>query len=319
MSFKPKNATAPTGSGNYSQTNFPVPRAGARKARISMIVDLGEQNRPDIWKKGGEIVNEGTDGAECFPQKPVQQLAVFADLVADTVDYGGEIGKAHYRLMLNGSYSGVLKGINFSASPPKDAKGNTIEGKPWGFHPQNLLSKLAKAVGKPEVIESMDVTELLGEQFIAEVEVSEKASGKKDKDGNEIVYKNVNFKGASKVAPVETGEEDEDGNPIEEIPDFPALKLPAKCVTFQNATKDDIKFLRQNIIKQIKLANDYAGSQMQKAIEAFEAEQAAKGGNKGDDSGDADETPAEKPKAVKKPAAQKKPVPQDDMDDDAPF
>lgn len=311
MSFKPKNATAPTSAANGEPRNFPVPKNGARKARVSLIVDLGEQNRDDIYKIGEKIVTPDTAGAECFPQKPVQQLAVFADLVADTVDYGGDIGKAHYRLMLNGSFKGVLKGINFQASPPKDANNNTIEGKAWGFHPQNLLTKLAKAVGKPEVIESMDVTELLNEQFIADVEVKETPANKKDKDGNDIVYKNVNFKGASKVAPVATGEQDENGDDIEEIPTFPALKMEAKCITFQNATKDDIKYLRGNIVKQIKLANDYAGSAMQKAIEAFEAENGNK--SQGDDVADDKVAPA---KPAAKPKAEKKPVVQDDLDDD---
>lgn len=311
MSFKPKNANAPTNSSGNAGGLFPVPKAGSRKARISQIVDLGEQNRPDIWKKGDTIVNEGTEGAVAQSQKPCQQVAVFADLVADTVDYGGEIGKQHYRLMLNGSFAGVLKGVNFAASPPKDAKGNTIEGKPWGFHPQNMLTKLAKAVDKPEVIESMDISELLNQQFMAEVEVTAKDSGKKDKEGEPIIYRNVNFKGASKVAAVATGEQDENGDDIEAVPEFPALKMEAKCITFANATKEDVKFIRAILIKQIKLANDYAGSQMQKAIEAYEAET-------GSSTDDAPAKPAAKP--APKPAAKPKaPVVQDEDDSDVPF
>lgn len=308
MSFKPKNANSTGGNGNGQNYNFPVPKAGSRRARVSLIVDLGTQERAPF--------NEGK--ADEKPQKPCQQVAVFADLVADTVDYGGDIGKAHYRLMLNGSFGGVLKGINFMASPPKDADGNTIPNKPWGFHPKNMLSVVAKAIGKPEVIESMDISELLNGQFMADVEVNEKDSGKLDKDGEPIIYRNVNFKGASKVAPVmkDTGDVDENGDPIEveEIPVFAALKHEPKCITFTNATKEDIKFIRANLIKVIKLSSDYAGSQMQKAIEAFEAE------NGGSDDGDAPaEKPAAKP-AAKKPAVEKKkPVVQDTPDDDIPF
>jgi hypothetical protein len=314
MAFKPKNANRTENSGDFEPRNFPVPKSGARRARVSLIVDLGEQNRESIWKKGDTIVTEDTEGAVEQKQKPCQQVAVFADLVNDLVDYGGDVGKAHYRLLLNNSFAGKLKGINFAASPPKDAKGKTIEGKKWGFHPQNLLTKLANAVGKPEVVESMDIEELLGEQFIAEVEVKETKSGKNDKDGVEIVYKNVNFKKASQV-PAEVKEDDE-GNEEEVVPTFAALKMEPKAITFTNATKDDIKFIRANIIKQIKLANDYAGSQMQKAIEAFEAEQGNKTQDDVADDDVAPSKPAAKPAAKK---AEKKLVPQEDMDEDVPF
>ncbi len=314
MSFKPKNSNNSGGTGE--QRNFPVPKAGSRRARVSLIVDLGIQERADLWEKDGKVVNEGTDGATCKPQKPVQQVAVFADLVNDTVDYGGEVGKAHYRLMLNGTFKGVLKGIPFAASPPKDANGKTIPNKKWGFHSGNMLHKLAKAVGKPEVIEDMDINELLGEQFMALVEVNETDSGKQDDDGNEIVYKNVNFKGPSMVAAVETDKLDEDGNPIEEVPTFAALKTEAKCITFNNATKEDIKVIRVNLIKQIKLAKDYAGSEMQKAIEAFEAEKESKS------DAPAKDAPAEgktAPAKEKKAPAPKRPVEADPADEDSPF
>lgn len=312
--FTPSNA----GSGNSEYTgeqrNYPTPKSGSRRARVSMIVDLGTQERADIWKKAdGTVVNEGTEGATAFEQKPVQQVVVFADLVNDTVDYGGDIGKAHYRLMLNASFAGIVKGVNFSKSPPMDAKGKKIEGKEWALHPQNLLTKLAKATGKDEVIESAKINQLLNMPFMADVEVKETDSGKQDKDGNDIIYKNVNYKGASKVAPVATGEQDENGDDIEAIPTFNDLKNPALCITFTNAKKEDIKWIRANIIKMIKQANNYAGSNMQKAIEAFEVEKKE----------EADAAPAEKAKpAAKAPvkkAPVKKPVDTSDMDDDIPF
>jgi len=299
MAFKPANASRTSG-GNFEPSNFPTPRAGSRKARVSLIVDMGVQNREPF---------EDPNTKEMKEQKPCQQVAVFADLVADTVDYGGSIGKQHYRLLLNKSFQGNIQGVNFVATPPKDAKGNLIAGKPWGFHPANLLTKVAKAVGRPDVIESMDVEELMGLPFMAQVEVkeTEDKNGKKDKDGNVLVYKNVNFKGAAEVP------EDDDGNPLP----VAELNNPALCITFDNARKEDIKWIRASLVKQIKLANNYAGSAMQKAIEAFEAEN-AQGGDEGED-----EAPAPKPAAksapAKKTAAKPKPVPQDDADDDVPF
>jgi len=304
MAFKPKNAG--NTSGDFEPRNMPVPRAGSRKARISLIVDLGTQDREDF---------EDPNTGEVKPQKPCQQVAVFADLVADTVDYGGEIGKQHYRLLLNKSFQGVVQGINFTATPPKDAKGNTIAGKPWGLHPANLLTKLAKAVGKEEVVESMDIEQLLGLQFMAQVEVkTTESKTKKDAEGNPVTYKNVNYKGAAQVP------EDDDGEPIP----VAELNVEPKCITFDNATKEDIKLIRAGLIKQIKLANDYVGSKMQKAIEAFEAEKAANAGSSEDESGEEqeqEEAPKPKAKAGSKaaPKQKKAPVPEDDMDDDIPF
>ena len=305
MAFQPKSANK---SGNNFQSDnpgglFPVPKAGSRKARVSLIVDLGEQNREDF---------EDEKTGEKRPQKPCQQIAVFADLVADTVDYGGEIGKQHYRLLLNKSFAGDIQGINFTAVPPKDAKGNIIPNKSWGFHPANLLSKLAKAIGKPEIIESMDVEQLLGEPFMAQVEVNEKDSGKVDKDGEPILYRNVNYKGCAEV-PLD---DDDQPLPVAE------LKQPPRCITFDNATVDDIKFLRKKLIEMIKLANDYSGSQMEKAIKAFEAKQgAAKASEPEDDDGD-EETSVSPPKPATKatkPKTKPAPVEDDDSDDQSPF
>jgi len=300
--FKPKTANKTTSSMNDNPGGlFPVPKSGSRKARVSLIVDLGEQNREDF---------EDEKTGEKRPQKPCQQIAVFADLVADTVDYGGEIGKQHYRLLLNKSFAGDIRGINFTSVPPKDAKGNIIPNKSWGFHPANLLSKLAKAIGKPEIIESMDVEQLLGEPFMAQVEVNEKDSGKVDKDGEPITYRNVNYKGCAEV-PLD---DDDQPLPVAE------LKQPPRCITFDNATVDDIKFLRKKLIEMIKLANDYSGSQMEKAIKAFEAKQ---GNAQAAEPEDDEETEVSPPKpAAKATKAKAKPAPveEDDSDDsDSPF
>lgn len=315
MGFKPKGSgNAPSSDYSGEPRNFPVPKAGNRKARVSLIVDLGTQKREDY-------VDPVTK--ESKAQRPCHQIAVFADLTADVVDYGGSIGKQPYRLLLNKSFKGEITGINFYASAPKDADGNTIEGKPWGLHVQNAVSKVCKAVGHPEWADEkrgigIDIEPMLNAAFLAEVTIKETpAKGdKKDKDGNPIVYKNVSYRGASAL-PME---EDEDGNETGPIK-VPPLKSPAKMIGFDDATEDDIKWLRADIRKKIKLAEDYAGSAMQKAIEAYEA----KLGKGSDDSGEQEEAaapaPAPTPAPAKKtPKAKPAPVPMDDMDDDSvPF
>jgi hypothetical protein len=317
--FVPAKPAGFSGDSSGVARNFPVPKSGMRRARVSLIIDIGTQARGDSYKTAdGKLCNEDTPGAIATPQKPAKQVVVFADLVNDNVDYGGDIGKAPYRLMLNGTFSGVMKGIVHALNtPPKDAKGNTIKGGVWTMHPNNMLAKLAEATGMKEVLSNGAINRLLNKQFMAKVDINEKASGKMDEDGEEIIYKNVNFKGPSPVAPVETGEDDEDGNPIEAIPEFAQLKMPAMCITFNNAKKDQIKFIRSNILKLIKLSSDYAGSNMQKAVEAYEAENGKAADTAEDDDGDKVETPvAAKPKPKAKPAANV-PVAAENVDDDS--
>lgn len=331
MAFKPANANKGGNSEFIDYGNIPVPKSGQRPARVSLIVDLGIQEREDF-------VDEDT--GEVKPQKPCHQVAIFADLVRDKVDYGGSIGEAFYRLLLNKQFKGEIQGINFTTTPPKDAKGKLIPGKPWGLHPANLITKLAKAVDLEEIIyddrnnpASLDIELLLNEAFMAQVEVKETETDKEDKDGNKIVYKNVNYKGAVAVPLVPNADGDE-------VPlAVPDLEVEPLCITFDNAQPEHIKYLRTGVLKKIKLAQNYAGSQMEKAIKAFEASKATDSGDEGQEpeqkeekpakpaakaSGKAAEKAAAKAAAGKKPATAKKPepvtgLPPDDEDDSIPF
>ena len=306
-----------TGSFNEG-FNLVFPKTGQRRARVSLIVDLGKQERPDLYEVDGKLkpgANADTPGVVIKKQKPAQQVAVYADLVNDVVDYGGDIGKAQYRMCLNKSFKNVLQGINFYKSPVMDVKGKDT-GKPWQIHAQNLLTKLALACNEPSVPESANLGKLLNKQFMIDIDIKETPSGKEDKNGDEIIYKNISFKSVSKVSPV--FKEDENGDEIEVIPEFAELQTPAMCITFTNATADKIKFIRKGVIQQIKLAQNYAGSNMQKAIEEFEAQQAdAEAMQKGSEESTetkAAEKPAKKESKAKKPVA-----PDPDLNDDVPF
>lgn len=323
MSFKPKNSGQSNAPRNFEPRVNVKPKAGPRKARVSLIVDLGTLPRADYEE------NDGTTR----PRKACQQLAIFADLVNDVVDYGGEIGKAQYRLMLNKMFGGVITGIDFTTMSPQDDKGKFIDGKPRQFHPRSRLFGLCKATGRPDIAiddgpNGTDIEQLLNLPFIAEVEVKETTSDKKDKEGNDIVYVNVNYKGGSQVPMIETDELDNDGNAVEVQAPVADLKQPARLISFDNATVEDIKFIRLRLIEMIKQAEEYPGSNMQKAIEAYEAANGGAGAS--DDShGDTDsEGPAPKTKvtppkskATAKPPAEKKPLAKgaEDLDDDVPF
>ena len=106
MAFAPKQGnTNNTPRDPEMSRDFPTPKAGNRAARIALIVDLGIQEREDFVDQKTQVAT---------PQAPKQQVAIFADLVADVVDYKGDIGKAPYRLMLNKNFKGDIQGINLS-------------------------------------------------------------------------------------------------------------------------------------------------------------------------------------------------------------
>lgn len=245
MAFKPAN-NKPAGAGSFNPENYKqvVPEAGNQSARVSLIVDLGIQNQEPAKQPDGSFKD----------RKPCQQVAVFVDLVDQIVDYGGDIGETQYRLMVNQTWSGKIKGINFTASRPTDAEGNTVPGKIWTFHTNNLLSKIAKAAGVDNILgvneeDNMDIEQLLNKPFMADVEVRQTESQKVDDKGNPIVYTNVNFKAASKLPIVK-----------KQVIDVDELRSPALLITFDNVTPETAKLVRNNIKKMIQQATNYAGS-----------------------------------------------------------
>lgn len=258
MSYKPQAQANNTGERKNTGTapngvayKYPVPEGGSQAARISLIVDIGTQEREDF---------EDPKTGEIKPQKPAQQLAVFADLVDQVVDYGGDIGEKQYRLMLNKNFKGDIVGVNFGAVPPRDADGNLIEGKIWTFHPANLLTKLAKATGNEHILgvdeaNNMDIGALLGAGFYADVEVKSVDSGKKKEDGTPIIYNNVNFKGAAKLPMVK-------GKQLE----IDALQVEPMILNHDNVTEETLVFIRGKVVEMMKLAKEYDGSNLQKLL-----------------------------------------------------
>ena len=298
MAFAPKQGNTNNAPRDPEMSrDFPTPKAGNRAARIALIVDLGIQEREDFVDQKTQVAT---------PQAPKQQVAIFADLVADVVDYKGDIGKAPYRLMLNKNFKGDIQGINFAPVPPRDADGKLIEGKLWTYHPASPLTKLAKVTATDSIIDGsdLDIEQLLGKAFMATVEVKITETDKEDREGNKIVYKNVNYKGCSEVP------EMPDGSlyPVPNTPNEPMV------ITFDDVTAEQVKFLRADIKRKIKLATNYPGSKMQEVLEAAgetasETPQESKPATK----------PTGKGKTEKAPAAEKPKENFDNFDDDIPF
>lgn len=274
MSFKPKsngNTQTPSNPNipkiDWNALNKGV-KGGSRPARISLIVDLGEQERQPSTQdynpnnvKHLEALTKGSfvtevNGKEILntPRKPVQQVAVLADLMNDVVDYGGTIGKQPYRVLLNPSFKGDIRGVDLVGQYSYDEQGNRLQDKPFTFHAQSLLTKLAKATKQLNIIDggedNMDVSLLCGQAFMAQITVQESGDN---------TY--VNYKGCSEVPLIE----DEDGNeaPLKVKP----LVTEARVITFDSVTEDDAKYLRGDLVKKIKQALNYQGSKMQAVIE----------------------------------------------------
>ena len=312
MSFKPQNSapqTQDTGPKvDYNAINKQV-KGGSRPARISLIVDLGVQNREAfkedykaedvkqqeaIAKRGASVVEEGGKQILVTPRAAAPEVAIFADLTSDIVDYGGEIGKQPYRLCLNGSDFGNMRGIAFSGCYSFDKGGNILKDKGFTFHSNSPLSKLAKATKQDQIIagsgpDNMDVAQLLNKPVMVQVAKTE---------SNDKVY--LNYKGCSEVPMVPSDPSDPDSDEV--LMNVKPLATPAMVITFDNVTMEHKKFLRGDLVKKIKTATNYQGSKMQAIIEGKV--------NQGVGASQAD-TP--------KQAAKAAPVVADEFDTDIPF
>jgi len=281
MSFKPKSNHTETDTGSKidnNKLNSQIKRDGSRPARVSLIVDLGTQERDhykedfaDTTKQKADIESgvgwvEEVDGKETFfrEQKPNDQIAVFCDLTNDVVDYGEDLGMQPYRLLVNGSFMGDIKGITFGGCYSFDKNGNILKDKGFTFHSNSALTKLAKNTKQTQIIsgsgeDNMDVTQLLGQPFMASVVKEER---------NDKVY--INYKGCSEVPMVPSDPTDPDSDEI--ALNVKPMQCEPKAITFDNVTPEDVKWLRGDVVKKIKQAVNYKGSKMQEVLEGTNQE-----------------------------------------------
>ena len=334
MAFKPSN-TAPANNGvnvnlpkiDWSAINKQV-KSGSRPARISLIVDLGQQKREPSSDKynpadeqhvksvesGKAWLEDDGKGGQLIrrERQPVQQVAVFADLGNDVVDYGGNIGEQPYRILINKSFKGELTGIDFVGGFAYDDKGNRIESRGFTFHQKSRLYELAVATEQRQIIagsgdDNMDISQLLGQAFMAKVEKTE---------GDKATY--VNFKGATDVGTVEDAEGNEVPRKVKQ------LSTPAVLITFDDITEDQVKYLRYEVIKKIQQALNFEGSNMEAVLKVAGTGAKTASNNENDSGTEASETTSAKtdtkPAATKTTATKaakqvKEPEPEDDVPD----
>lgn len=284
MAFKPpKSNVSSESSFNWNAINKQV-RGGSRPARISLIVDLGIQHRDNFtepYVKGstkheealtnkGAFLTEDDKGKTIInvPRTDVPQVAVFADLTSDVVDYEGDIGKQPYRILLNNSYRGDVKGIDFNGSYSYDEKGNILKDKGFTFHAQSPLHKLSKVTHQNQIIsgsgdDNMDVEQLLAQPFMAQIT--------KVEDGDKCY---INYKGCAEVPMIPSDPSDPDSDEV--MMTVKPLVCKPMLITFTDVTEESIKFVRGDIAKKIKQAVNYEGSAMQKFLEAKSSQQKPK-------------------------------------------
>jgi len=290
MAIKPKQKP------QQSTNNFLYPepkKAGTQYGRVSLLVDLGTQERENFvdvynennddhkkWlEKGWATIVEGEGkraGKTCISKKlqPTESYAVFVDLVSSTVDYGGDIGEKHYRYMLNPVYQGDVKGFPLSCAPAKKA------GELPTFQSNSVFYELALACGQQGVIgkgtpeENTDIELLLGKPLLINITVDRNIVGDR-------TYVNVRHKGLTEIM---------------EGMDVPELITPAMAITFDNATAESVKFIRKDVREKITHALDFTGSNMEKAFiaagfitKASEAKEEEVPSADGDDPFDGDE------------------------------
>jgi hypothetical protein len=199
--------------------------------------------------------------------KPSQEVVYVYDLVDTYVDYGFEgqepLQYRHYGVRRNFK-TGHISGIGLSAER-KDGK--------EVLRSMSTHAKLAKMVGKPEIIKSCDITGLLNQPVGIPVEHNDK--------GEKLYLKFKSPQALSKKQ-LKMGVTELDCEPV--------------VVDFDSVTAEILEKakLRKDIVEKIKSALNYEGSQMQKAMEEFEKNKAASREEKEEDSTD------DKPKKTKK-------------------
>lgn len=257
----------------------------AKKARsipgiISGVYDLGEQEREDgekpftgdaaaeakaIAANSKTYFKDGTDDKgnkirlECWPQKPVQQVAIAVDFSQVTVDKGQFFGTSNplpLRMLLNGEFSlsdGIkIVGRPYSISETKHDIGGNKHA--WAFAKNNGLHKLADAV---EILDANGlftknrIGELVGKVALFQFRVYMKPS---KKDPSKLYFT----------------EEIKLSGPIPEgitAPEIPEGILHGVNLYGEN-DPEAIKQLRLCVKNTIKRANNYEGSDIKPLLEA---------------------------------------------------
>lgn len=287
---------------------------------ISSIIDLGEQEQedaefefdgdasaeaeeikvhPNTYFKDGR--NELTGKAvrlKCFPQKPIQSVAIsvdFPDILIDKGQFYGESNPLPLRMYLGGEF--FIKDVGKIVGRPTPLKINksmVINGKNvWSFDKKHLLHKMAvaaKIIDSNEPFLPQRIDELLGKplQFACQIYM-------KETKGKKYLTETIKFVGG-----------------LGRGQSAPAIVKTPFLIQFNQENKDeDLKEIRWHVINTIRRAGNFEGSPIQAQLTKLGMLQAKT--EQQDDAPKQEETKAEVPSE----AVQVNNTPVDD--DNSPF
>lgn len=238
---------------------------------VSAIVDLGTQEQPDAemifvgdeederkavaefpntyFKDGIDFETKKPVRYKCWPQKPVQAVAVaidFPDIIVDKGKFFGESKPLPLRLWLGGQY--YIQGSGMCVQRPTPLKVNKKLGD-WSLDQKHLFYKMAvaaKLIEPGQVFVPQRIDQLLGKAFQFEAQVFMK----KGTDGKYYYTEYIKF--VSGLAR---------GMATPEVVTTPSL------IMF-NADNDpeQLKEVRNHVINTMKRASNFEGSAIQKQL-----------------------------------------------------
>lgn len=237
---------------------------------VSSIIDLGTQDQPDAELEFDGDADKEAEEIEknpntyfktaynhekkkdvrykCYPQRPIQCVAVSVDFPEIMLDKGQFFGTSNpqpLRLYLGGTF--YFDNIGMVVARPTPLKINKKLGS-WSFDQKHLFYKMAvasKLIKPGEVFVPQSIDKLLGKAFQFEVQVFFKEN--KGKQYYTEYIKFVSGLGRGQSAP--------------EIQSEPFL------VMFNKENKEeDLKSLRNHVLNTIRRASNYEGSLIQKQL-----------------------------------------------------
>lgn len=312
---------------NYEELNNYVVETAQLQERetligvVSGIVDLGTQDQPDsevtftgsaedeeaeIEKNPNTYFKDGFDyntkknvRLKCWPNKPIQCVALaidFPDIMIDKGQFFGNSKELPLRIWMGGQF--YLQNVGMVVGRPIPLKVNKKLGD-WSFDVKHQLYKMAvdsKLIKPGEVFAPKSIDKLLGKAFQFTAQVFFKPG----KDGKQYYTEYIKYVGA-------LGRK-------QEAPEFEDTFM----IQFNKENDEQkLKEVRGHVLNTIKQASNYKGSVIASQL--------------GDNSKGEDSEEEPKPKVVDKPNVKvtpakekpksiKKPVVEEDFDSsDLPF
>ena len=253
---------------------------------VSMIVDLGTQEQPDaevafkgdeddekeeVAKNPNTYFKDGIDQQtrkpvrlKCWPQKPVQCVAVavdFPEVMLDKGKFFGTSDEKPLRLWLGGQFYNKTLG-KMVVARPTPLKVNKKLGD-WSLDQKHLFYKMAvadKLIKPGEIFLPKDIDKLLGKSFQFATQVFFKAGS----DGKMYYNEYINFVGAlgrGQVAPT-------------------PITTPLLIQMNKESDEQAVREVRAHVLNTCRLASNWEGSALQKQVDSTRGQQKEGGQSK---------------------------------------